>query len=73
MWQLAKLKIMLQNFGTALSREQMKMVVGGDAGTVCGCDVNYNCICGSTRTCVAGNTSGYIVCNGTPQYPIVIK
>lgn len=65
---------MLQNFGTALSREQMKNVKGGDdqtlqsvgdGGTVCGCDSHYNCICGSTSHCSADSTrTDCIVCNG---------
>lgn len=67
---------MLQNFGTALSREQMKNVKGGDApvdfevdgGTVCGCNSHYDCICGSTSSCSAHATkTNCIVCNGRDE------
>jgi hypothetical protein len=60
---------MLQNFGTALSREQMKNVNGGtrtdDSEAVCGCNAG-GCICGSTSSCVNHETrTDCIVCNGT--------
>ncbi len=61
---------MLQNFGTALSREQMKMVVGGDAaldagdgnggGYMCCWTGTSNCsICvpGAYASCVSGATA----------------
>ena len=69
------LKMMLQNFGTALSREQMKNVKGGvGGGTVCGCDSHYNCICGSTTSCSADpNRTDCIVCNGTQSCATPIK
>lgn len=68
---------MLQKFGTALSREQMKMVMGGNPtgvenpggdGTICACDARYNCVCGSTSNCVAhASRTDCIVCNGVDE------
>ena len=46
---------MLQNYGTALSREQMKKVMGGlDGGDASGCGTNCDGSC--TGSCDDGTT-----------------